>query len=347
MKNKQQIILSTFLFLILFLGVSFITPKSSYALDTPFSVSPLDPKTNQPQGNYYDLKVSPDTNQILKIRIYNSGDKEHKFHIALNNGSTNNNGITSYLENNISDPTLKVPFSSIASITSDVINIKKREIVDVPITLKIPNTSFKGEILGGIRITLDDNKEQDNKKNKVKASVTSNIAYTIGVVLRESDDLISPKINLLSVQTEQRNTRNFISATLQNSSARIIKKFTASANIYKKGGTKVYYSSYNNDMRMAPNSNFNYGISLQDQAFQAGEYTLNIKGEADGVPYNFTKDFTITRSETLKWNKSAVYVRTPTKDSSVLYLIIIGLVLFILISTFTFIYTILKKKQKI
>ncbi|EJF48101.1 cell surface protein, partial [Enterococcus sp. C1] len=105
--------------------------------------------------------------------------------------------------------------------------------------------------------------------------------YTIGVVLKENTKKVSPEMNLLGVKVEQRNSRNYISSNLQNRAPRIIKDLKVEQKIYKKGTDTLVYESSNSNMRMAPNSNFFYGVNLEDKPLKAGEYTLNVSGTAD------------------------------------------------------------------
>lgn len=329
---------------VVLLVVGFLTMQKGYASENSFSVSPLDPRTNLPQGSFYDLNVQPGETQVIKIRLINSEAQEVKVHVGLNNGTTNNNGITSYLDNKTHDSTLKVPFSSLATISNDIIAIPGKGNIDVPITLRVPDKAFDGQILGGIRVTLSEPSESQKKnKDDLKAAVTTHIAYTIGVVLHEKEQLPDPEMHLLSVQPEQRNSHNFISATLRNAAPRIIKKLTAESQIYKKGSDKVLYSAFNNDMRMAPNSHFNFGISLQNQALEAGDYLLKIKGKADGKPYEFSKAFTITAKEADEGNEIALYTEKPKSNNLLLWFIILLLIFLLLIF---FVFYMLKRKER-
>lgn len=302
-----------------------------------FSISPINPETGQIQSSYYDLLVQPEEENLLKIKIYNSYSEDLAVKVEANNGSTNDNGITSYLANDKRDETLKVAFSDIAKLESEEIVVPKNGTAEAVVKVSVPAENFKGEILGGIRFT-----EKDPEANRIgtEATVKNNIAYTVGVVLREDDENIEPKMNLISVQTESRNARNYISATIQNTVPRIIKNLTANAKVYRKGEEELLYEAEKNDMRMAPNSNFNFGISLEDQPLLPGEYTLDLTGTADGKSYSFSKDFKITKEEAAEANKNAVYVENNSNDSTWIYIIIGAL------GIFAFVGLMIKKVRK-
>lgn len=275
-----------------------------------FSITPLDPDTNLPQSSYYDLKVIPKEKKILIIRLLNSSKESVKVKVEANDGSTNNNGITSYLSGIPKDETLVTGFSDIATIEQDVVTIPPEGSVDIPVTINIPETPFDGVILGGIRVSSLENVIEETNE---KSAVTSNVAYTVGVLIKENDKEIDPEIVLLDVKTEQRNYRNYISAQLQNSAPQIVKNLEVSAQVTEKNSKNVLYEASRSEMRMAPNSNFYFGISLEDQPFKAGKYMMTISGKADGKPFSFTEEFEVKGEEAKNFNKNAVYIKETDK----------------------------------
>ena len=330
MRRRLYLLIAIFVIVINAASVSADTNKS-------FSVTPLDPDTKQTQPSYYDLKIAPNEKKILPIRIFNGAEQAIKVKININNGTTNNNGITDYSGSGKKSATLKVGFSDIATVDNEIVTIPAKNAVDIPVTVIMPETQYDGQILGGIRVTSAEEKE------KPKASgIASNIAYTVGVVLSETETKVTPDISLLGVKTEQRNSQNHISATLQNGAPVIIKKLEAKASVTKKGSKKVLYEAENSSMRMAPNSQFNYGINLVNTAFKSGKYTMTVTGKADGKPFSFTKNFTIKTKEAKEFNKNSVYVTDKPTNNTYLFIIIATLVLIIIASIIWYI----KKNKK-
>ncbi len=330
MRRRLYLLIAIFVIVVNAASVSADTNKS-------FSVTPLDPDTKQTQPSYYDLKIAPNEKKILPIRIFNGAEQAIKVKININNGTTNNNGITDYSGSGKKNATLKVGFSDIATVDNEEVTIPAKSAVDVPVTVIMPETKYDGQILGGIRVTSAKEKE----KPKV-SGIASNIAYTVGVVLSETETKVTPDISLLGVKTEQRNSQNYISATLQNGAPVIIKKLEAKASVTKKGSKKVLYEAENSSMRMAPNSQFNYGINLVNTAFKSGKYTMTVTGKADGKPFSFTKNFTIKSKEAKEFNKNSVYVTDKPTNNTYLFIIIATLVLIIIASIIWYI----KKNKK-
>lgn len=328
-------------FTVIMICFCLINSGTAYGESPTFSMQPMLPNSDQPQSGYYDLEVLPNEKKQLPIRLFNSSEEDIKVTIEANNATTNDNGITSYLkqEKNELDKSMKTPFSELATVKGgNLVTIPKKGSIDVYVDVQAPSESFEGEILGGIRATT---KEDSATKNT--AAVTSQIAYTVGVLLHQkgSEMEISPDMHLLGVKTEQRNARNYISANLQNAAPIMVKKLEVHAKVFKEDGKKILYEASSSSMRMAPNSNFNFGISLENQAFIAGKYKLILSGQADGHAFSFEEKFEITSKEATEWNKNAVYV-----DGVDSYKLVYMLISVVLVLCIVFIYWNKKIKKK-
>ncbi|MEC5317298.1 DUF916 and DUF3324 domain-containing protein, partial [Enterococcus casseliflavus] len=277
-------------------------------------------------------QVEPNEQIKLQVEIVNSSSDEMTIQVEANNATTNDNGISSYLKEEERDSSLKVAFEDLAAVEEDQITVPAKSSKKAVVNVTIPEETFKGQILGGLRFT-EVKKEQEEQD----AAIGNNIAYTIGVLLQESDEEIAPEMAMNDVITEQRNYRNYISVNLQNKAPRMIQELTAHAQVFDQGTEDLRYEASNDAMRMAPNSNFNFGISLEDKKFVPGDYTMKVTGTADGTPFEFSKDFTISAEEAKEYNKNAVFAQEDETIAPWVYvlgvcgLIIIGLLLFLLI----------------
>lgn len=66
---------------------------------------------------------------------------------------------------------------------------------------------------------------------------------------------------------------------------------------------------------MAPNSNFNYGVSWENQEFKAGKYRAKVTAHSEDYnkDWSWDEEFTITKKEAEVLNKEAVELEvTPT-----------------------------------
>ncbi|MEG0733141.1 MAG: DUF3324 domain-containing protein [Vagococcus sp.] len=71
-------------------------------------------------------------------------------------------------------------------------------------------------------------------------------------------------------------SRTIISGTIQNSVASIISNLEVDARIYRKNQEQPLFHRVETRMRMAPNSNFDFGVGTNDQPLKAGQYVMNI-----------------------------------------------------------------------
>ncbi|EOH93527.1 hypothetical protein UAW_02477 [Enterococcus haemoperoxidus ATCC BAA-382] len=329
------------LLLLVFIGI----PQSSvYANDegtqSAFSISPLNSETNQPQSSFYNLMVHRNEEKVLKIRIFNTSLRDIEVLIEANNGTTNDNGITSYLNDTARDPSLQVAFSELAKVKNKIIKVPKGSSVDAEVIISIPEKTFKGVVLGGIRVTSIE--EKNNSKSN-KNAVRNNIAYTVGVILKEEDKEYEPQINLLDIKTEQRNSHNYISAHIQNAAPRIVKKMETTATVYKKGESNVLYKASKSEMRMAPNSNFYFGINLENQPFISGDYIMKIVGSADGKDFSFEKGLTIKNSTAKELNENSVFVDKQPQSNAWMF---IGIGVLLTLATTIIVYLGYSKKVR-
>ncbi|MEC5317318.1 DUF916 domain-containing protein, partial [Enterococcus casseliflavus] len=118
----------------------------------------------------------------LQVEIVNSSSDEMTIQVEANNATTNDNGISSYLKEEERDSSLKVAFEDLAAVEEDQIAVPAKGSKKAVVNVTIPEETFKGQILGGLRFT-EVKKEQEEQD----AAIGNNIAYTIGVLLQESD----------------------------------------------------------------------------------------------------------------------------------------------------------------
>ncbi|MFC6315447.1 DUF3324 domain-containing protein [Lapidilactobacillus achengensis] len=175
-------------------------------------------------------------------------------------------------------------------------------------------------------------------------TITNQFAYVIGLQLHSDQTAVKPDLHLLKVSPKQFNYRNYITATLQNNRATIMRDFAVDTYITKRGQKKKYVTMKKDGMAMAPNSNFTLPIGNESYRLEPGKYTLYLKATADNKKYkwNFKKDFVVTDSEANKLNKESV--DEPAKPNYTIWLILIGVVI-ILLLVFLIILLLRRKKK--
>ncbi len=297
------------------------------AAEMKFAVTAVIPE-NQVDKNqtYFDLKMEPGQKQTLQVQMKNDTDKEVEVETYANTAITNNNGITDY---SVVDPkfdsTLKTPFSKIAKVQKET-KIPAKSTVVLNVNIEMPTESYDGVILGGLYFK---EKEDENDKNKSEGvQIKNKYAYAIGVVLRETDAEVKPDMKLNEVKPDQVNARNVVTANLQNIKPAMLKNLSVDAKVYKETGKDVLHETKKENLRMAPNSNFDYAISWDNKALESGTYRLEMKATDGDQKWEWTKKFTIEGKEAKKLNDTAVEAK---KDYTLYYIIGGGLLLIVLL----------------
>ena len=297
--------------IVLMIGLCFPIAQSE-AAELNFSVQAVIPDNQiDKKQTYFDLKMEPKQEQNLAVIMTNTTDKSILVEVSANTAITNDNGIVEY--NNTTkkaDDSLKVGFKDLAKVEPEII-IPANQSVQAIVHLKMPDEPFKGVILGGL--VFSEKLTKDQIEAEKGNQITNLFAYTIGVELTESNEAVSPNLKLIGVTAGQVNFRNAILATIQNDQPTIIKDLKIIGNIYKKNEKGILYKTELTDCRMAPNSNFNLAVSLDNQEMKPGDYTFKGIATSGEKKWEFSKEFSIDAAVAKKNNKKAVELEKTNK----------------------------------
>ncbi|MDO7880532.1 MAG: DUF3324 domain-containing protein, partial [Enterococcus mundtii] len=98
---------------------------------------------------------------------------------------------------------------------------------------------------------------------------------------------------------------------------------------------EVLYEASEEMMQMAPNSNFDFPISLEGDRFQSGEYLLKLKATSGEEEWVWEQTFTIEADEARSLNRADVTIDTSLNwwmiGSIVLGILLLGVILYLLI----------------
>lgn len=278
---------------------------------------------------YFDLRVKPGEVEELEVELKNNTDKDVTVVTNSNTAITNDNGVIDYgtVDPKL-DKTLKFPFSKISKVDPEI-KLAPKETKTIKVQVDVPAESFNGIILGGLHFSQKDEEAGGTKESGVQ--IENKFAYVIGVRLSENDEPVTPDLQLTDAKAGQRNYRNTVLGTLQNPTTRILGNMTVTADVFASGNkeTPIYHNKQEN-LNMAPNSSFDYGISTANKPFRAGKYVLKMTAEAAGEKWEFEKEFEIKDDEAKKFNEEAVELAEEQNDY-MMYIIIGGAILLVVI----------------
>lgn len=279
-----------------------------------FSVSPLTQDGETLEKGYYQFLGKPGGNEKVSLELRNNTEKEIKVSLEANTAWTNQNGVPSYTASSEKDSSLNYLIEELINIEQETVTVPKNGKRIVPVTIKYPDSSWKGQLLGGIRV-------QELTQEETEKGIKNEVVYVIGVLLEMEDaDTVKNEFQLNKVTVDQRNYRTYVEMNLQNLAPKIIKQMKVSASVYKENQTKAVYELQSDNFRMAPNSNFNIGVPTGDQPIASGEYRAELQVEADGEVYHFTKKFVVDKKKAADFNRSAVNI--DVQDNIAIYWIV-------------------------
>lgn len=333
---KYVLLLSGTLFLLLSVSHEAKASQLNFNVETVIPENQVDKSKT-----FYDLRIEPGKTQELKMILNNSTDKEVPVELTAESATTNLNGVVEYGKTKAKkDSTLKTSINEIVTLSEKNPVIPAKGSKEITLTVKTPTTDFDGVLAGGITVKEKSSTTDESKKETKGMAIENKYSYVVAILLHGKSETIPSDLKLNEVKATQVNVRNVISANLQNPEAKYLNQITVDAKITKKGDKTTLYSAKKEKMQMAPNSNFNFPISLNGEALKSGNYTLKMKVDSQGDTWNFTRDFTISAEEAKKLNEQDVSIE---KNNVWIYFLIGGILLALLLILF---YFIMRKRKK-
>lgn len=297
--------------------------------------------------SYFDLMMLPDENTDLKVTIMSSSAATQKIKVTPSNSYTSQTGLVDYTTDEKKlDKTLKYPMTTLIS-ESQTVELKPGEQKELIFNLKMPKDTFEGVIVGGLVAELvDDKKKEPASEQSQGVNITNKFQVIKPIVVRENEEIVKTELQLNEVKPTLVGYRTAVSANIQNITPTMFGKLDIIAKITKKGSTEIIKKSEQKNMEMAPNSNFDFPISWNDQPLSPGEYTLDLVAKSGVREWPFKKDFTISKEDSSKLNEDAVDLQEPDGLPMWVWMLIAGLVLLIVVLVVIFIAKHNKSKKK-
>ncbi|CAD5896742.1 C-terminal membrane anchored cell surface protein [Carnobacterium maltaromaticum] len=305
----------------------------TYASELNFSVSPEIPENQQDKNkSYYDLKLEPGNKQELKVVLKNGTDKEVEIETSVSRATTNLKGVVEYGKTkDKKDESLVYNIEDFVEIPENNVKIPPNESKELTIKVEAPEKTFEGIMAGGLTFKEVTKEEKVDEKNTGLA-IKNEYAYVVGLVLHGENEDMPSEVNLIHVEAAQVNARNVINGTLQNPKAKYLNQVAVNATVTKEGSKEVLYETKQDTMQMAPNSNFQFPISLDGEPLKPGKYTLNMDVSSLTDSWKLTKNFTIEKEVADKFNAKDVSIQ---EDHTMTYLsiglgtlLIIGVIIY-------------------
>ncbi|MFC6290440.1 DUF916 and DUF3324 domain-containing protein [Levilactobacillus angrenensis] len=287
-------------------GTSVLASAATPGNDVGFSVKALLPKNQiEKKDSFFNLRMKSQQDERLQVRVYNTTNQDIKVKNAIHTAWTSSAGAIEYVK------TTKDFDTSLRYKMSDISKLQGKQIITIPAggsklvtaKVKIPRTEFQGTILGGWYFKRADSKVISNVKGA--SNMHNQYSYVIGMMYTMGKNP-SPVMRLGTVQAGLANYHRGVIANLRNTTAVIIPNLKMNTTITNRDGGSVVKHLKQDNVQMAPNTTFKYGMLYGDQQLKAGHYHLHMVVKNRVNEWVFDRNFTITQAQANKYNKAAV-----------------------------------------
>nr|WP_269924580.1 DUF916 and DUF3324 domain-containing protein [Enterococcus innesii] len=301
-----------------------------------FYVTPEFPESQVEGSNsYFDLNLGAGETETLALKLQNASEEPIQVQVTPHTAYTNVHGGVEYGKDaQIPDSSLTYSLDELID-PSGILELAGNETKTITVPLHMPEESFEGFLAGGLRIAEVKEAQEEAPSEGEGMAIKNEFAYVVGVVVSNSRASVQPDLELLDVFADQLNYRNVISAKLQNVTPTFVNRLAVEATVQRAGEDEILYEASEEMMQMAPNSHFDFPISLEGDRFQSGEYVAKLRATSGEEEWTWERTFTIETDQARSLNRQDV-----TIDSSVnwwmigaisLVILLIGIVVYLII----------------
>lgn len=280
------------------IGMWLCSPISAEAAEEApgleFSVKAIIPDNQVDQDNtYFDLKMEPSQKQTVEVEIWNLTDRKLEVETQIHSAATNKNGVIEYGRNDIlSDETLSYQMDEIVTCDSRIV-VPANETVVLELDIRMPDEKYEGILAGGITFQLAGTGEIEEEDKEADLAIQNIYSYVVGIVLHEDGKEVQPELVLNDLSYDEAEDASAVNANIQNIMAAYANDLEIEARITRINTKGTLYQETKENMRMAPNSNFDFSVDLNGNKLNDGEFTLYMTARTAEKEWNWEKDFTV------------------------------------------------------
>lgn len=307
------------------------TAESSSGGAAGFTYNVHFPENQEGDAGYYNLRMMPGQQQTVSISLINPTEQDIVVAITINGAKTNQNGVIEYGEVAIeNDPSLKFDFKDIVTGLKTV-EIPAGESRDLELNIQMPETSYDGIIVGGIRMQKQEN-EEETETSADGSVVINKFAYAVAMVLQETDAVITPDLQFNRAYAGTSNYHNVMFINYSNTQPVFLNDLSTEVQVTNQGESMVLYETKKTQMRMAPNTQMDFPISMNGEQMVAGVYTANVLATSGEQSWEWSEDFEITQEQASDFNERDIgLVQEKGFDWKIITMIVAGAVIGIII----------------
>lgn len=279
--------------------------------NSDFEVQAILPEEQVNQDlSYFDLAMADGQTKKIQIRVQNFSNHEITVQTQVRNAQTAvGGGFEFKTAGQRLDDSLKTPLTSVVKLDKgfERVTLKAKEAKLVTATVKMPTDHFRGMIYGDWNFT-----EYMKDKAGDESSVSSNYAYSVGILLQGKPFKVYPELKYRTTEPILYSHHAAMGIKLQNRQPMAIKNVTAKATISKNGIFAGKHAVKLAGKKIAPNSTFTIPLSWSYDALKPGKYTIEVAVTGENfwnklpMSWHFKKTITVSKSATENINRQAL-----------------------------------------
>lgn len=260
------------------------------------------------QVSYYDLLIPPNQEEVLIVSVVNQLDEPLTIATSFNRAITNSLGVVEY-SGHKKDTSTTMPYDieTIVKVEEELIQLQPKERKDIHVTIKMPDKGFQGVLAGAIYLIEVPQEEQEGNIRNI-------LSREIAVLLRHSDQKVTPQIAFKGMREERSNQRQLLTILMENTTPTYIHDGQVVYDIQYKG--EPFMEGKSNEVHIAPNTVFPYQIELDDLTLEPGDYEGTVSFISSNETWEETLSLRIPKEkETMLSKKEVATTSVTPKDS--------------------------------
>jgi hypothetical protein len=348
-RNKNKSIFSFFISSLILVFLSQINlMEADAASGAGFTMQAVIPENQRTDVTFFDLLVQPNHEQQLTIVVKNLEEHPISVVVSPNDAFTNDNGVIEYTKRIAGDEYIHssaLRFSDVVVDEEIEKEIPALEETNFHFTIKMPEESYEGMVLGGFHATRTDEQEIDGETTEVSQgmSIQNRFALVIGARLQEEEQLsIEPEVELTRAGATLENGFGRMYANLHLNKPTAITQMNVEARVYKDG--ELRYENSAENQQMAPLSNYNFQIPVSGDGIVPGDYVMRLSANTEQHQWEFEKEFTVTVDDADEVNHQSLLGDELRQREQMSYLMM-GLIALVVLLTGIIIWILVKRKK--
>lgn len=276
------------------------------SLDSFDVIAELPDNQRDKQVKYFDLLMKPDQETILKVSLVNRLDTKLPLELSFNKAVTNGSGVVEY-SGALKDTSKSSPYNieEVVQLADKTVTLEPNQTKEIQLKVKMPNEELSGVLAGGLYV------KQLAGDDKQEGNITNLFSREIAVLLRTNTAEVKPELVIKKASAVQANSRNVIETVIENTSATYLQDVTIEATVML--GDKKVLTNKNENMKIAPNTVFNYRIPLAGESFESGNYKVNLTVTSGENKWEGQPTFKVDTKEAKSLNQQDVSVQAAKK----------------------------------